>query len=93
MLKVNISLEPAKYFMGSKDILNYLLNSNFIFTPKHISGSAYTDQTIEFIRKDIKPHIDAIFWAPILTVENLYHSAARTYRSGQRSDILLETLK
>jgi hypothetical protein len=93
LLRVNISLEPAKYLKGYNEIFNYLVDSNFIFRAKHITGSALAGQAIEFVNNEVKPNLEALFWSPILTYENLFKSSAKTYKMDRRSYILLRAIR
>mmetsp|Transcript_13061 Transcript_13061/g.14999 ORF Transcript_13061/g.14999 Transcript_13061/m.14999 type:complete len:362 (+) Transcript_13061:670-1755(+) len=93
MLRVRISLEPAKYLFGSQEILKYLTKNNFIFEPKHLTQSARAAQSIEFLRKDFEKNLDALFWSPVLTYQNLFKTAPENYRFGTRSFFLIRVIR
>ena len=93
MLKVHISLEPAKHIHGASDIIKYLLETNFIFNPKHVTGSAYTDQTKQWIQDSVKPPLEALFWYPILTIESMFHAGPRAYTKTFSLRVVWPTFK
>mgnify|MGYP006976774158 CR=1 FL=1 len=92
-MRVNIALEPTKYLKGRKEIINYLIDNNFIFNPKHISCSATAEQTIQFINDEVRPALDTLFWGPVLTFENMFKSSPKTYRLDRRNYLLLRAIR
>lgn len=70
VMKVLVGLEPELFLVGFKEIETYLINSHFILEPTHSQNSAFSKQTIDFVNNTVKPNLDMLFWAPIVTLKS-----------------------
>lgn len=64
---VHVGLEPEVLLIGKQEIENYLVRSHFILDPKHNHNTAFSKQTIEFVKNNVQPHLDMLFWSPFVS--------------------------
>jgi len=92
-LKAYFSFEEKQLIQGPQEILNFFLDKNFIFDPKHVTNSAAAIQGVEFATTVLQKNLDTLFWSPILTYENGFKSDPQGWRQNQKSYMIVKAIR
>jgi len=93
VLRVYFPFEPMKYYQGCNQIVKFLTDVNFIFDAKHLTGSGYALQGVEFAKETLTKNLNTLFLGPVLTFENTFKSAPESHRQSGKSFILLRVMR
>ncbi|KAL4499828.1 hypothetical protein ABPG72_015177 [Tetrahymena utriculariae] len=92
LLRINISLEPAK-FLELEQMEPWLIDQGFIILPKHRTHSAWATQGIEFAEKQMHEALNRLFWSPALTFQLYWKSHSKSYTEQSKRALVLRVAR
>ena len=87
-LKVVISMQQPKWVFGEKAIQDFQLENYIIENVHHKSNDGWEQSGIEFIKKDIEPHLNFLFQNPFLNIMNLSYMNTESFKGMGKNFVL-----
>ena len=87
LAKINIALDPQIILHGVKGIEEFFAE-NYYFEKPIDKSSPFLESLEKFIDEHVSPHLESIFWHPLLTFQYTFHSSRHSYFSGMKTYII-----